>query len=64
MSYDSSCYDLAKDFLDDDTELSHIGNVEMLKLYDDLAQRIQTTIEDALGEFESTYKQEENKDNG
>ena len=42
MSYDIKCYDLARDFLDDEPGLNTIGNAK------ELAQDIQDAIEDFI----------------
>ena len=47
MSYDTACYDLAASFLDDSNANHRKDNIELAK---ELAQRIQTTIEDFMEE--------------
>lgn len=44
MRYDTGCWDLAVSFIDD----SDIPESDRPKAYDELAQEIQTTIEDFL----------------
>lgn len=51
MSYDVKCYVLAQLFLDDcDTKNAHTGADHKKELAEELAQIIQTTIEDFIAE--------------
>lgn len=50
MAYDLKCYDLAEDFLGDEPHL----NTE--KRRDELAQIIQTAIEDFISSEQSNYE--------
>lgn len=47
MSYDTSCYELAKSFIDD---VGPSASDPENSMYHELAQRIQDTIEDFLDE--------------
>jgi hypothetical protein len=46
MGYDQKCYDLAEAFLDDTPEINTTANTERL------AQLIQDTIEDEIGDMQ------------
>ena len=48
MSYDSKCYDLAREFLDDEPGLNTIDNAK------ELAQDIQDALEDFMRERGAT----------
>lgn len=50
MAYDSKCYDLAEAFLEDEPHLNTEGR------RDELAQLIQTTIEDFIAHEQSNYE--------
>ena len=48
MSFDTKCYDLAKDFLSEEDNLIGIAPDVVEKYVNELAQQIQDTIEDYL----------------
>ena len=74
MSYDQSCYDLALSFFEDSllelraksialfgADLVKADKESNEKLVTQLAQEIQTTIEDFLNDFESKMFKEDDK---
>jgi hypothetical protein len=51
MSYDVKCYELAKEFLDDVCNAASFDESDREHLYGQLAQRIQNTVEDYMGDY-------------